>query len=341
MSIVIPTVKATPFSYSEILKKGLKKETPKTSIVRFVSISANKSNQRSRSSSKEDVEIYDKTSSMRHDFSDDYDTSFSTIKSSSNSSDSEINVVTLISSESDTSGKYTSDKYTSGHSKIESSDSDSPLLSYSASSMDVYNLEKDLYTEMCKKKKHVDETDFLNPNWKLPGGKKYQKDGVRLENAFYNGLPKRIKSNISVNVKPRYPNGNVIVEFDMIYQSDSSKRIISFEIKGVNPNTINNLERQRKLISQGIRQKKYLEENYSDYKVDTIYCFVTGKIKTSEIIEEPETNSEWKSVTVVRSKPILDPDFIKKIKNNGIGVAIGETPQQCAKNALLTLNLLR
>ena len=239
------------------------------------------------------------------------------------------------------------------------------LISSSISDTMVSDIELDIYKYESRqskknKKTQMNETDFLNPTWKLPGGKKYQKDGVRLENAFYNGLPKKIKNNISTNVKPRYSNGNVIVEFDMIFQSNSSKRIISFEIKGVNPNTINNLDRQQKLIAQAIRQKKYLEENFSDYKVDCVYCFVTGKIK-NEILKKsepkPETNSdsdshshsdsdsesesEWKSITIVKHNPLLDPEFIKKIKSNNIKVAIGETPQQCAKNALIMLNLLR
>ena len=338
MSIYESTAKISPFSYKDMVKKGLNKEIakeiPKTSIVRLAcNTIGNNSNQRSRSSSRENAQkISDEMIISGHNSTDSSDTSSSTIKTSTNSSESELGTES---------------------SKFESSDTDSPVLSYGPDGMEMYNLEKDLYKESSKKKKHIDEADFLNPNWKLPGGKKYQKDGVRLENAFYNGLPKKIKNNISVNVKPRYPNGNVIVEFDMIYQSESSKRIISFEIKGVNPNTINNLERQRKLISQGIRQKKYLEENFSGYKVDCVYCFVTGKIKTSEIVERPEiveqleTPSEWKSVRIVRTKPtvrakpILDADFINKIKLNGIGVAIGETPQQCAKNALLALNLLR
>jgi hypothetical protein len=254
---------------------------------------------------------------------------------------SESPILGQISSSSSTTASYNSTDSSSDSSLDSSleSDVDSPILkcgNINLDDFDISNFGKSVKT----KKSHLNETDFLNPNWKLPGGKKYQKDGVRLENAFYNGLPKRIKSNISTNVKPRSSNGNVIVEFDMIYQSDSSKRIISFEIKGVNPNTINNLDRQKKLIAQCIRQKKYLEENFSNYKVDCVYCFVTGKIK-NEIIEEPKTESEWMSVTIAKPKSVLDPEFVKKIKSNGVGVAIGETPQQCAKNALIMLNLLR
>jgi len=351
MSIFEPinkTIVPVPFSYRDALKKslstGLSKETCKSSVecpmcpinsirssYSIRSVFSNKFIQRSRSSSED--ELVDTEASVTiHSTSDDSDMTSPTVKTSACSSDSEINVSTLISSESDERGEQ---------SKSDSSDPDSPLLNY-GENREIYNLERELYNkEVSKKKKQVEETDFLNPNWKLPGGKKYQKDGARLETAFYNGLPKWIKKYFSVNVKPRHDNGNVVVEFDMIYTSDSSKRIISFEIKGVNPNTINNLERQRKLISQGTRQKKWLSENYSDYKVDTIYCFVTGKIKTTEIIEESQTNSDWKSVTIVRNKPNLDTEFIKKIKDNGICVAIGETPQQCAKNALSILNLLK
>lgn len=312
-------VKPVPFSYKDILKTGLRGQVIKSSDVPFNSDTVGNNNQSRKSSRENEEKINSEMSIIRDAYINDSYTSNSKLTISPDSS-GDITVRTLITSESMSNGKK---------SLSDSSNDDSPILTCAL-----------MKTEITKRK-DVKVIDFLNPDWKLPGGKKYQKDGARLENAFYNGLSKRIKNNISVNVKPRHPNGNVIVEFDMIYQSDSSKRVISFEIKGVNPNTINNLERQKKLISQGLRQKKYLEENYSGYKVDCVYCFVTGKIKTFDINEESQINSEWKSVTAVRSKPILDIDFINKIKTNGISVAIGETPQQCAKNALLMLNLLR
>ncbi len=262
-------------------------------------------------------------------------TSLRPLSPSSPSSPSQSSILGQISSSSSIS--VSDDKSESDDKSIDNPDS--PILQCGNINLDEFDI-LDFGKSAFSKNPHLNETDFLNPNWKLPGGKKYQKDGVRLENAFYNGLPKRIKSSISTNVKPRSSNGNVIVEFDMIYQSDSSKRIISFEIKGVNPKTINNLDRQKKLIAQCIRQKKYLEENFSNYKVDCVYCFVTGKVK-NEIVEKSEGNSEWVSVTITKQKPILDPEFVKKIKSNGISVAIGETPQQCAKNALIMLNLLR
>ena len=313
-------VKPIPFSYKDILKTGLRGKVVKSSDVPFNSDTIGNNNQSRKLSRENEEKINSEMSTIRDAYINDSYTSSSRLTISADSSDSDITVRTLITSESGSNGKK---------SLFDSSNDDSPILTCGI-----------METERTTKK-DVKVIDFLNPDWKLPGGKKYQKDGARLENAFYNGLSKRIKNNISVNVKPRHSNGNVIVEFDMIYQSDSSKRVISFEIKGVNPNTINNLERQKKLISQGLRQKIYLEENYSGYKVDCVYCFVTGKIKTFEINEESQINSEWKSVTTVRSKPILDIDFIKKIKTNGISVAIGETPQQCSKNALLMLNLLR
>lgn len=306
-------IKIAPQSYADILKKGTMQRKPVVSPVPL-------------SESPFLSQISSSSSTTASDSLSD--------NSSDNSSDGEVNSTNLISTEKD----FTYEESNLDSSKSESSDFDSPILKcghIDVEEFDILNLGKSAKT----KKSHSNETDFLNPNWKLPGGKKYQRDGVRLENAFYNGLSKTIKSNISTNVQPRYSNGNAIVEFDMIYRSDSSKRIVSFEIKGVNSNTINNLVRQQRLIAQGVRQKEFLKKNFSDYTVDCIYCFVTGKIK-NETIEESNT-SEWVSVTIVKPKPVLDPEFIKKIKSKGISVAIGETPQQCAKNALIMLNLLK
>ena len=182
------------------------------------------------------------------------------------------------------------------------------------------------------------DSDFLNPDWKLPGGPRYQKDGHRLEKALFNSLPQSIKNKICVNVKPLNSDGNIIVEFDMIYQSESTKGIISFEIKGVNKHTIDNLERQNKLIKQGLRQRQYLLDNYGDYSVENVYCFVTGKQKKSESSIDTITNnnSEYETDT---EQTFLDPVFIKRLISNGFKVAIGETPQQCAKRALFMLKL--
>lgn len=257
---------------------------------------------------------------------------------------SSVSITDSISDSDYNLANFNSITFESECSKSDFSDSETPISKYE----DIENIESKLENKIHElekekdKKLPINENNFLNPNWKLPGGKKYQKDGVRLENAFYNGLPKRIKNNVITNVKPKSSTGNVIVEFDMIYQSDSLKRIISFEIKGVNPNTINNLERQKKLILQGIRQKKYLDENFSGYKVDCVYCFVTGKIKNNYKTEtDSDCKSEWKSVSINKHKSNLDYDFIRKIKSHGLNVSIGETPQQCAKNALLMLGLLR
>jgi hypothetical protein len=382
--------KPDTFSYRDILKKGLNSQSDKQHTNTTINKNSNSSSVEDKSQSngkKSYISAWNKIpisinkSHDTHDTQDTQDTQdtkntkdehFGTDNScgslsSGYSSQTEVDLSNLISSESNSvidsglSSPYNSNcSYSSPSSdSLDSSEPDSPLMIHNNCELKNSNLKPSSKTSPksslileSRKSSPVNENDFLNPDWKLPGGKKYQKDGARLETAFYNGLPKWIKKYLSVNVKPRYKNGNVIVEFDMIYQSDSSKRIISFEIKGVNPNTINNLERQKKLLSQGIRQKKYLEENYSGYKIDCVYCFVTGKIKTSEIVEEfeiseEETPSEWKFVKIPRTKSssqtksILDGDFINRIKLNGIGVAIGETPQQCAKNALFSLNLLR
>lgn len=193
-------------------------------------------------------------------------------------------------------------------------------------------LSSELSSELCPKTliKHDD-------SYKLPGGKRYQKDGCRLEKAFYKTLPSIIKKNVLINVKPLHSNGNAIIEFDMIYMSDSSKRIISFEIKGVNKYTTNDTKRQTKLLEQGLRQKKYLIKNYADYNIDIIYCFVTGK--TKEIEKKKISNGEWKTVTTLDSTKSLDIKFVKNLKNNGIKVAIGESPSHCVKKALFILNL--
>jgi hypothetical protein len=187
---------------------------------------------------------------------------------------------------------------------------------------------------------NAQKNSILYDNLKLPGGRRYQKDGNRLEKAFFNILPKTIKKDVRVNVKPLYLNGNAIIEFDMIYMSDSSKRIISFEIKGVNKYTTDDYNRQTKLLSQGLRQKKYLIENYNDYNINIIYCFVIGKTnKNNKNTKKTLSDSEWKSVLPVDITKSLDINFIKKLKNNGINVAIGETPQHCVNKALLIMNL--
>jgi hypothetical protein len=171
----------------------------------------------------------------------------------------------------------------------------------------------------------------------LPGGKRYQIDGERLENAFFKNIPKSIKSNMSVNIKPMDTRGNISVELDMLYHSKETKRVISFEIKGVNKNTINSVERQHKLIKQGIRQKMFLFDHYSDYTIDVVYCFVIGRKTDDTKIDD----SEWKTVTKSTNPLNFNPQFIKQLKENGFKVAIGETPRQCAKKAFLLLNLIK
>lgn len=188
--------------------------------------------------------------------------------------------------------------------------------------------------------KLIKNTTISMTDCKLPGGKRYQKDGGRLEKAFFNSLPNKIKNNVSVNIKPMHPNGNAIVEFDMLYRSDSLKRIISFEIKGANKKTIDSIERQDKLIYQGLRQKKYLSETFENYTIDNIYCFVTGKNKDFEGKKNSD-DSEWKCVISHEPKKTIDNEFLKRLKQNGFFVAIGETPQHCVKKALFILELLR
>jgi hypothetical protein len=354
----VGTKKGTKKGTNGGTKKGTNSVNSQKSVTKSMHGSTN---QRSRSSSREE-ELVDASTSI----STSTDMSTSTDLSTITCGDAR-KVISTLSDKHDSSNEFDEHNAKTSTSSEESdytdcskfsgSEGNSPILTHSSgtphsphkshdldkSPLEIVKKGKGSTVDKSRTKNRVGETDFLNPDWKLPGGDKYRKGGVRLENALFNALPKSMKNSVSLNVKPRHPNGNVIVEFDMLYQSDSSSRIVSFEIKGVNPNTINNLERQKKLILQGLKQKQYLEDNYPSYKVDAIFCFVTGKIKSCEIVDNPETetDSEWKSVKIVKSKSMLDADFIKQIKLNGIHVAIGETPQQCAKNALLILNLLR
>ena len=95
---------------------------------------------------------------------------------------------------------------------------------------------------------------------KLPGGKTYQKGGLRLEKAFCHNVPRKFQDHIKKNVVYRNSEGNTAIEFDMIYSSEREKKAVSFEIKGVNQDTINNIDRQKKIIEQGLRQKKFLQK---------------------------------------------------------------------------------
>jgi len=293
------------FSYADMLKRGVQKKES-VNIIKSISDTAGSISDTAGSISDTAGSISDTAGSIS-------DTAGSISDTAGSISDSSVGI-------SDTSDCEKSPIYNPSNNYIE---------------MDNLNL---TIKDVCHSYDGYNEFYEKPKNNKLPGGKRYQKDGDRLEKAFYNSLPKTIKKNISVNIKPRYPNGNVIVEFDMIYKSESSKRIISFEIKGVNKHTTDDLERQNKLISQALRQKKYLIDNYSDYSIETFYCFVTGFNKDNEVMQKDD---EWKKVASGDIKKPLDRDFIKKIKQNNIAVAIGETPQHCAKKALLMMNLLR
>lgn len=181
------------------------------------------------------------------------------------------------------------------------------------------------------------EIDNTTDEFKLPGGRRYQRDGDRLEKASIKSFPKSLQRYLKTNVKPKNDKGNVIVEFDVIYHCESSKEIVSFEIKGVNKDTINNVVRQTTLLKQGLRQKKFLLDNYPGYTINTIYCFIMGKTKK----EKTSVKSEWNVVSHIHKKCSIEQTFIKKLLDNGIKVAIGETPQHCIRKALTILNLLK
>jgi len=148
----------------------------------------------------------------------------------------------------------------------------------------------------------------------LPGGRCYQKGGARLEKAVYNCIPDTIKKHIKQNLRPKKDNGDVIVEYDMLYVNNN--HMVSIEIKGLNDKTSNCPDRQHKLLNQAIRQKQFLDETFTHKNVNigVIFCFVTGK----------------------NSLP-LNQEFIANLENNGIIICIGETPNDVVKNAILTL----
>ena len=157
-------------------------------------------------------------------------------------------------------------------------------------------------------------------NYLLPGGRCYQKDGERLEQAIYNCLPDQIKEKTLTNLKPTN-NGNIIIEYDMIYFNNNNNTIISFEIKGLNQKTCNSVFRQKKLLTQVQKQKTFLESNIKkkDLTITCVLCFVTGNYNTQ-----------------------ISQSFIDSLRKYCI-VAIGKSPNntiKCAIKQLTNLNLL-
>lgn len=148
----------------------------------------------------------------------------------------------------------------------------------------------------------------------LPGGRCYQKGGCRLEQASYNCLPEDIKKNTLTNLRPKKENGDVIVEYDMIYSKGDE--MISFEIKGLNNNTSRCPDRQQRLLNQAIRQRLFLMEHFKskNLKIIVIFCLVKGK-----------------------NNDIIDQKFIDSLINNDIMVAIGASPNETIKNAIKQL----
>jgi hypothetical protein len=158
---------------------------------------------------------------------------------------------------------------------------------------------------------------FEDNTEQLPGGRCYQKGGARLERATYECLPNDIKQHTKTNFKPLKDNGDVIVEYDMIYCKN--KQLISLEVKGLNYKTSKCPDRQARLLNQAIRQRDYLISNFSQKydNIKVVFCLVTGK-----------TNKN------------IDINFINSLTSNNILVAIGETPNDTVKNALTQLKTL-
>ena len=186
---------------------------------------------------------------------------------------------------------------------------------------------------------HTKSTDISV--FKLPGGKQYQKNGKRLEETIKKNLikfcPEYILNNISFNYKFN-DNGNILVEYDVLFFSDSSKQksIVSFEIKGVNNSTINDA-RLEQFIKQGNRQRQCLKNKFPEYNIYIYYCFVVGNLSKKE--SEKSDESEWTIITKPKiSKHVdLDYKFLKKLKDNNFFILTGKSPRQCANNLILEL----
>lgn len=182
---------------------------------------------------------------------------------------------------------------------------------------------------------------------KYKGGKKCQRGGMRLETECFRVLPKPIQRKIEANVivlaktSQEFYNSdgsysseafdsedssddktiqrNLAVEFDMIYTSIIDKKKICFEIKGVNNTILQDDERIDTFIRQGKRQQEYLKNNYKDYDITCVFCFITGK-------------------TINKC---LNNALVSIFGKHGIIVIQDETPYKCMTKAVKELKLLK
>ena len=149
----------------------------------------------------------------------------------------------------------------------------------------------------------------MKPNFKnLPGGKSYQRNGIKLENEFYKKMPHNIKKNIIKNYIQTDINGDILVEYDYLYVDKINKKIIIFEIKGVNQKNSYNINYYNKVLTQANRQLTC--SNLFNYKTSIIYCLITG-------------NNQF-----------LNPKLLKKLTSMNITIISGITPNHCVKNMI-------
>ena len=147
------------------------------------------------------------------------------------------------------------------------------------------------------------------------GGKAYQKGGERLEKAIYKCMPEQIKKYTKCNVKPTSVNGDIIVEYDLLYFNKETSTIITFEIKGLNKNTCTT-ERKEKILCQISHQLEHSKKLFKQYKVINVICIVTGSATT------------------------VDAAFIQLLIEQHFVVAIGQSPFDAIKCAIKQLNLV-
>lgn len=140
------------------------------------------------------------------------------------------------------------------------------------------------------------------------GGKSFQKGGERLERAFFKCMPDHIKQFTKCNVKPIAINGDIIVEYDLLYHNKKTDTIITFEIKGLNKYTCTT-ERKYQILEQIKNQQKHSRMLFSKYTVINVICIITGTAAT------------------------IDDTYIDLLNNNQFVVAIGKSPCDAVKSA--------
>ena len=108
------------------------------------------------------------------------------------------------------------------------------------------------------------------------GGKSFQKCGERLEKAIYKCMPDAVKKYTKCNFKPIATNGDIIVEYDLLYYNKATKTVVTFEIKGMNKYTCTN-ERKDKILEQLLNQQKNSRRLFENHTIYNVLCIIDRK----------------------------------------------------------------